>query len=60
MTHRTGLQDLHLWLPSATTAPEPEGVPTCTQQRTCFRSLASTVLKHGVSTDLADAQPGLC
>ena len=60
VTHRTGLQGLHLWWPIATTAPAPEGAPTCTQQRMCVQSLVCAVLKQGDSTDLADAQPGLC
>ena len=60
MTRRTILQDLHLWWPSATTAPEPEGAPTCMQQRMCVQTSVCAVLKQGDSIDLADAQPGLC
>ena len=47
VTHRTGLQDLHLWWPSATTAPEPEGAPTCMQQRMCVQPPVCAVPKQG-------------
>lgn len=60
LTRRTVLQGLHLWWPSATTVSEPEGAPTCTQQRICLEPLVCTVLAQGDSTDLADTQQRLC